>query len=332
MVAFTADRIGRRKSPVSCCFATRSSRAGALRRPVTLGSGARSARPKGRKRHRSRRGRRCVRWASTPTPAPSTSRVQREAGTARAGHATARPHGCERRTRRPITVQRRPARPPTQQDPPRGDRHRPTGIRCQSAGRRGRRVQRFGSYAATQPSRFCTSERWVDPTLQHRDHGGGPSRWPGDRRTSGEATTRVICHAPWLVDAEPRPRRLTAPRMAGPRKSHRRRSCCAPGQVDLGRPRGPERAAQGGTSDCEVGPVELISEGEPGRGYHRGVRRARRRSFGGFTPATGSPPPPYGVARFLGGVSTARSGERLGLEGLVLRLRDGSGIERLLGA
>ena len=32
-----------------------------------------------------------------------------------------------------------------------------------------------------------------------------------------------------------------------------------------------------------------------------------------------------------GWVNTARSDERLGLEGLVLRLRDGSGIEQLLG-
>jgi hypothetical protein len=26
-----------------------------------------------------------------------------------------------------------------------------------------------GSYAATRLFRFCTSERWVDPTLQHKN-------------------------------------------------------------------------------------------------------------------------------------------------------------------
>ena len=26
-----------------------------------------------------------------------------------------------------------------------------------------------GSYAATRPSRFCTSDAWVDPTLQHKN-------------------------------------------------------------------------------------------------------------------------------------------------------------------
>jgi hypothetical protein len=54
-------------------FATRSLCAGALCRPVTLGLALGQPGPAGRKRGRSRRGRRCVRWASTPRTRPSST-------------------------------------------------------------------------------------------------------------------------------------------------------------------------------------------------------------------------------------------------------------------
>src|SRR6476469_1656069 len=74
-----------------------------------------------------------------------------------------------------------------------------------------------------------------------------------------------------------------------------------------------------------------MAKESPGRRCCRGVLRARRGCVGSLRWATG-PPPPVWSCTVSGWVNTARSGERLGLEGLVLRLRDGSGIEQLLGA
>jgi len=78
-----------------------------------------------------------------------TERGQRIVGDVRAGLLQlGRPSG---KIHHPVIVTARPASDPSS----------PGGAAAVSSG---------GSYAATQPSRFCTSERWVDPTLQHKNH------------------------------------------------------------------------------------------------------------------------------------------------------------------
>jgi hypothetical protein len=111
-----------------------------------------------------------VRWASTPRTRPeyfaSSKRSRNRPRRSRAsppawlraqhpapdqllnGVQLGRPSG---KIHHPVIVTARPASDPSS----------PGGAAAVSSG---------GSYAATQPSRFCTSERWVDPTLQHKNH------------------------------------------------------------------------------------------------------------------------------------------------------------------